>query len=81
MQVCHLAKSGWVWKRAKVTRQWLKRWATVRKGVLRYCDGPGMVILLSFAVTNACQGYSFVNMIDMHANATHITRTQHLLQQ
>ena len=54
MQVCHLAKSGWVWKRAKVTRQWLKRWAIVRKGVLRYCDGPGMVILLSFAMTNAC---------------------------
>ncbi|DBA82871.1 TPA: hypothetical protein ACH3X1_006664 [Trebouxia sp. C0004] len=41
-ELCHLAKSGWVWKRAKVTRQWLKRWATVRKGVLRYCDGPGM---------------------------------------
>ena len=72
MQVCHLAKSGWVWKRAKVTRQWLKRWATVRKGVLRYCDGPGMVIFLSFAMTTVCQVYSFVNMVNLHAKSTHI---------
>ncbi|KAK9807765.1 hypothetical protein WJX72_008555 [[Myrmecia] bisecta] len=37
----HVSKAGFLWKRAHLTRNWLQRWHIVRKGVFRYCDGPG----------------------------------------
>lgn len=42
-QAVHISKSGFLFKKAKVTRTWLKRWCVVRKGVFRYCAEPGQV--------------------------------------
>lgn len=65
LQLCYLAKAGWVWKRAKVTRQWLRRWATVRKGILRYCEGPGMV--------SVCVDFTLLHDLHMHTLASQIS--------
>ena len=42
-QAVHVSKAGFLWKRARVKRTWLRRWYVVRKGVFRYCSEPGQV--------------------------------------
>lgn len=40
-EAVHISKAGFLWKRGKVKRNWLRRWCVVRKGVFRYCSEPG----------------------------------------
>ena len=40
LQMCWVCKAGFLLKRGKLSRQWIKRWHIVRKGVFRYCEGP-----------------------------------------
>lgn len=40
LQMCWVCKAGFLLKRGKLSRQWIKRYHLVRKGVFRYCEGP-----------------------------------------
>ena len=45
MQLAFVNKAGWLLKRGKLQRKWVKRWFSVNshKGSFRYCNLPGSV--------------------------------------
>lgn len=47
MQLAFVNKAGWLLKRGKLQRKWVKRWFSVNshKGSFRYCNIPGSVSL------------------------------------
>ncbi|KAK9786901.1 hypothetical protein WJX73_004202 [Symbiochloris irregularis] len=53
-EAVHISKSGFLFKRAKVTRTWLKRWCVVRKGVFRYCAEPVQANAVQERVLSGC---------------------------
>ncbi len=51
MQLTFVNKAGWLLKRGKLQRKWVKRWFSVNshKGSFKYCNIPGSVSLTTHA--------------------------------
>lgn len=47
-QLAFVNKAGWLLKRGKLKRKWVKRWFSVNshKGSFKYCNSPGAVCSL-----------------------------------